>query len=83
MKPSRERRPALFVLSAGGAAAGLAALLVVGAASGAPPDPPHWEVIATRSTGDDAPPIPCWSCEGARAWPISFRTDLDLVESLV
>lgn len=82
MRSIRERRPALVFLSAGGVLLGLGALLPVRVASGAPPDPPHWEVIASRSTGDDALPIPCWSCEGARAWPIRFRTDLDLLAPL-
>jgi hypothetical protein len=83
MRPIRERRPALFVLSAGGVLVGLAALLVVRVTSGAQADSPRREVLAARSAGDEAPSIPCWSCEEARrSWPIRFRTDLDLLAPL-
>jgi hypothetical protein len=61
---------------------GLAALLVIRVATGARPEAPRAEVPPPRPAEVETLSVPCWSCEGARAWPIRFRTDLDLLAPL-
>ncbi len=97
MNPISRGRLAALAFPAGGVLLGLAALFVVRVVSGAHPDSPHREVLATGSARPEAPraevpppravvvetlSVPCWSCEEARAWPIRFRTDLDLLAPL-
>ncbi|HQR68035.1 MAG TPA: hypothetical protein PLB02_11615, partial [Thermoanaerobaculia bacterium] len=52
-------------------------------AAGARPEAPRAEVPPPRSVDVATLAVPCWSCEEARtAWPISFRTDLDVLAPL-
>jgi hypothetical protein len=44
--------------------------------------PPPSSVPAPKTAVLQALAVPCWSCPDAESWPVSFRTDLDLIAPL-
>jgi len=59
-----------------------------GVAGGATRSRPSTTTVAAATVPDSKPilldhlAIPCWSCQFAEAWPLRFRTDLDLLAPL-
>lgn len=89
MNRIRISRPAAGVLAAAGVLVALAVFLPVrllsrdaGTAHAAAPPPPAARVPAPKAVDPAALSFPCWACKEAESWPLSFRTDLDLLAPL-